>query len=222
MATNKKEKAQRTKFAKLVAGLKDSISKKQTELDAAGLQRKALSPEIVDELREGVTAIFPDADEEMLLAVMQMIVDVLSEELPDSEEPDDRPADDEQSEHEDDEDDEEEKKQVAALTEQITEMGKEYNLLIKDVSEVVQLTHKAFDQLSAQNKSYDGLASDMAAMKKKLGERPRRASQATETELDPESKLAKDLKNQQQDLSDVPEAFKDMYGPPQEGAQNNA
>ncbi len=218
MATNKKEKAQRTKFAKLVAGLKDSISKKQNELDKAGLQRKALSPEIVDELREGVTAIFPDADEEMLLAVMQMIVDVLSEELPDSEEPDDRAMDDDDDrEDEDDED----KKQVAALTEQVIQMGKSNNELIADVSEVIELTHKAFGQLSVEHKSVTEFEKRMAAMEKKIGERPRRASQATETELDPESKLAKDLKNKQQDLSDVPEGMKAMFAP-QEGAQNNA
>ena len=217
MATNKKEKAQRTKFAKLVAGLKDSISKKQDELDKAGLQRKALSPEIVDELREGVTAIFPDADEEMLLAVMQMIVDVLSEELPDSEEPEDRAVDDDKQ---DEEEDEEEEKQVAALTEQVTQMGKAYTDLIEDVSEVIGLTHKAFDQLGAQNKSYDDLASDMAAMKKQIGERPRRASQAPETELDPKSELSKNLKAR--DLSDVPEGMKSMFAPSQEGAQNNA
>ena len=216
MATNKKEKAQRTKFAKLVAGLKDSISKKQEELDKAGLQRKALSPEIVDELREGVTAIFPDADEETLLAVMQMIVDVLSEELPDSEEPEDRAVDDDKQ----DEDEDEEEKQVAALTEQVAEMGKAYTDLIENVSEVIVLTHKAFDQLGAQNKSYDDLASDMAAMKKKLGERPRRASQAPETEVDPESELSKNLKAR--DLSDVPEGMKAMFAPSQEGAQNNA
>jgi hypothetical protein len=218
MATNKKQKAQRTKFAKLVAGLKESISKKQTELDAAGLQRKALSPEIVDELREGVTAIFPDADEEMLLAVMQMIVDVLSEELPDSEEPEDRAMDDDDDKQED----EEEEKQIAALTEQVVQMGKDNNELIKDVSEVVQLTHKVFDQLSVEHKSVTEFEKRMAAMEKKIGERPRRASQATETELDPESKLAKDLKNKQQDLSDVPEGMKSMFAPSQEGAQNNA
>lgn len=217
MATKTKEKSLRNEFAKLLSGARSAISKKQAELDAAGLQRKALSPEIVDELREGVTAIFPDADEEMLLAVMQMIVDVLSEELPDSEEPEDRAMDDEDDKQEDEDEDEE--KQVAALTEQVAQMGKAYNDFIKDASEVLQMNIDSHKAMSDERKSYTDFEKRMAVMEKKIGGRSRRASQASETELDPESKLAKDLKNKQQDLSDVPEAFKDMYSPSQEGAQ---
>ncbi len=215
MAT-KKEMKPRNKFAKLLAEAKSAISKKQQELDKAGIQRKALSPEIVDELREGVTAIFPDADEEMLLSVMQMIVDVLSEELPDSEEPEDRAMDDE-----DEDRDEEEKKQVAALTEQVAQMGKAYNDIIKDASEVLQMNIDSHKAMSAERKSYTDFEKRMAVMEKKIGGRSRRASQATETELDPESELAKSLKNKTNDLSDVPEGMKAMFAP-QEGAQNNA
>ena len=121
----------------------------------------------------------------------------------------------------DEEEEEEINSVVAALTQQVADMGKAYNELGKaynelaeDVSEVVQLTHKAFVAMDAETKSYSDFEKRMADMEKKIGERPRRASQSPETELDPESKLAESLK--QRNLSDVPEPFQEMFKP--EGA----
>lgn len=202
----------RTMWAKIVAGIKDGLSKKQDELDNAGIERKAieLTPDIVDDLRNRLCETFPamcEGEGEAVAEVMQVIVDALAEAQPESDVDEERVSD-EENDKQDEEDEEEKSEEVIKLAEQVTEMGKEYLLLIKDVSEVVDVTQKVMSNVTAQTKENNDLKARMAKIEKTVGERPRRASQAPETKLDPDSKLAKDMK--QRDFSDIPDAFADM------------
>jgi len=222
--TDKKENP-RKKWAELVAGIKGALSKREEELDEAGIEKKAMDimPETVDDLRNNLCTAFPamcEGEGEAVAEVMQVIVDTLAEAQPESDVAEER-AEDGEEDKQDEEEEEEKNSVVAALTQQVADMGKAYNELGKaynelaeDVSEVVQLTHKAFVAMDAETKSYSDFEKRMADMEKKIGERPRRASQSPETELDPESKLAESLK--QRNLSDVPEPFQEMFKP--EGA----
>jgi len=203
--TKKKKEDPRNKFAALVAGLKNSLNKKQDELDEAGIERKALTPDVVDGLRAGLEEIIPGIEEEAATSIMQMIVDVLSEEQPDSDVEDETAAMDDEDDKQNE--DEEEEKEVAALVQQVTEMGKAYNDSYADMSEVVQLVMKAFERSTSETKEYDDLKQRLGKMEKQLSRKPRRASQAPETQLDPESKLAKDLAAQ---TIELPPAFADM------------
>ncbi|MCK5600807.1 hypothetical protein KAR91_03000 [Candidatus Pacearchaeota archaeon] len=220
--TPKTKDKDRKFWAETVAGVKKLISKKQDELDKAGIQRKAidLTPDIVDELRNRLCEAFPamcEGEGEAVAQVMQVIVDALAEAQPESDVDEERSGQDKDDKQDEDEEDKDGKlvtltRQYATLTRQYAEMGKAYNDLVEDVSEVVDVTAKVMQTMSAETKSYSDFEKRLAKIEKSLGERPRRASQTSETELGPESKLAKELKDKNLDLSDVPEGFHDMYG----------
>lgn len=209
--TQTKEDA-KTTWQRIVAGVKGTIAKAEEELDAAGIERKALdvTPELVDGLRENLCAAFPamcEGEGEAIAEVMQVITDALAEAQPSSDVAEERAADDEENPQDKEEDEKE--NELATLARQVTEMGKEYTETIKDMSEVVQVLHKAYQKQGAQIKAHDELGKELAAIKKQIGERPRRASQSPETKLDPDSKLATDLK---QRTFTPPAGFEDMYG----------
>ena len=211
--TVKTKSKERNRWAKIIASVKDQLSKKQDELDKEGIERKAmnLTPDIVDDLRNRLCEAFPamcEGEGEAVAEVMQVIVDALAEAQPESDVDEERATagDDKQDE---DEDEEDKNSEIITLTRQFAEMGKAFNDLIKDVSEVVDVTAKALTSMNAETKSYSDLAKQVADIKKSLGERPRRASQSTETELDPKSKTAEDVA--EKNLSDVPEAFAEIF-----------
>lgn len=211
MVAKTKDK-ERNKWAKIIAGVKDQLSKKQDELDEAGIERKALelTPDIVDDLRNRLCEAFPamcEGEGEAIAEVMQVIVDALAEAQPESDIEDERVSDGKDDKQEEDEDDK--NNEIITLTRQYADMGKEYLVLIKDVSEVVEVTRKVMEGVTVQTKENTDLKARMAKIEKTVGERPRRASQALETKLDPDSKLAKGVT--QKNLIDVPEAFGDMF-----------
>jgi len=195
----------RSKFAGIVAGLKESLSKKQDELDEAGVERKAmeLSPDIIDGLQLGLSEKFPE-DEQAVVDIMQIVVDVLSSVQPETDVVEEMAM----GEDEEDKEDEKDNETVAALTAQVAEMGKAYNDLITDVSEIVEITHKAFDRMNAETKSFNDMSERLAKVEKSVNDKPRRASQAPETEIDPDSEIAKSLA---QRTFEAPPAFADMF-----------
>jgi len=212
--TPKTKDKERNRWAKIIASVKDQISKKQDELDEAGIQRKALelTPDIVDDLRNRLCEAFPamcEGEGEAVAEVMQVIVDALAEAQPESDVATERASDEEEKQ---DEDEEEKDDKLVTLTRQYAEMGQAYNDLIEDVSEVVDVTAKALQSMNAETKSYSDFEKRLAKIEKSLGERPRRASRAPETKLDPDSKLGKTIRDKNIDLSDIPEGFQDMYG----------
>jgi len=206
--TDTKEK-DRTFWAETVAGIKKLISKKEDDLDAAGIDKKAIDimPETVDALRNNLCEAFPamcEGEGEAVSEVMQVIVDTMAEAQP-ATDVEEEAADSE----EEDKDEDEKDSEVVELAQRVTEMGKAYNELIEGVSDVIKVVHKALEVSAADKKSYTDYGKELAEIKKMMGERPRRASQAPETELDPDSELAKSLKNR--DMSDIPDAFADMF-----------
>jgi hypothetical protein len=171
-------------WQKLIAGIKDKLSEAQGELDDAGVQRKdmKITPEAVDAIRGVICETYPDVcegDEPVVADLLQGIVDVLSEEIPETDveeemalvEGEDKQDDDEEEKQ----DDEEEEKAVTLLTAQVTDLAKAYNGLISDMSDVVKLVTKTLDINTKQAKENDDLRSELDAIKKQLGERPRRA-----------------------------------------------
>ncbi|MHC4648012.1 MAG: hypothetical protein ACYTBJ_21340 [Planctomycetota bacterium] len=204
----------RNKWARIVAGKLDTVrqalSKKQDELDDAGIERKAidLTPDIVDNLRNKLCEAFPamcEGEGEVAGDVLQVILDALAEEQPESDIEEERVADEKQDEEEEEEKDSE----AVALAQEVAELGKAYNHMVEDVSEVIKMMHDVVKDTQSEKKSYNDYDKRLAKIEKQFAARPRRASQAPETTLDPDSQLAKSM--QERNLTDVPEAFKDMF-----------
>jgi hypothetical protein len=221
----KQQEDPKTSIQKLIAasGLKAVIDKLRGDLDSVGVDRKDLdtskedkdddnkevTPEAVDVMRDAIMAAAPDLEEEVAADILQAIVDGLSAELPESDVEEEMALEEEEDkEDEKQEDEDEEEKAVAVLTEQVTELAKAYDGMIGDLAEVVGLVHKAIDVNVKQVKENDDLRAELNAIKKQLGQRPTRASRATETEIDDDSDLAKTAKANKYD--DVPSIFSDM------------
>lgn len=205
-------------WQKLIAGIKDKLSEAQDKLDDAGVQRKdmKITPEAVDEIRNVICETYPEVcegDEPVVADILQGIVDVLSEELPETDvdeemalvEGEDKQEDDEEEKQEEDE----EEKAVTLLTEQVTDLAKSYNGLISDMADVVKLVDKTININTKQIKENDDLRGELDAIKKQLGERPRRASRSPETEVDPDSDIAQAVKAR--NLEGIPEYYKEIY-----------
>jgi hypothetical protein len=225
-ATKQQEDPQ-TSIQKLIAasGLKAVIDKLRGDLDKVGVDRKDLdaskadedkdeekevTPEAVDVMRDAIMAAAPDLDEEVAADILQAIVDGLSEELPESDVEEEMALEEgEDKEDEKQEDDEDEdRKAFIKLAGQVTEMAKGYEENTTAIAELVGLVHKAIDVNVKQVKENDDLRAELNAIKKQLGQRPTRASRATETEVDEDSDLAKTAKANKYD--DVPSIFSDM------------
>jgi len=205
------EENPRGRFAALVASLKDQLSKKQQELDAEGVERKDLTPEMIDAAQTQLTEALPDLSEEALAAILQIFADVASmpgaTDVPEEAGMTQTSELDTQDAKEEDKDNE----KVAALVEQVATMGKAYNDLIGDMSDVVRMTQKAFEQMNAETKQYKDFDARIKAIEKQYADKPRRASQSPETEVDPASDMAKTVKTKQVVVPKGYEAFADLF-----------
>jgi hypothetical protein len=189
------------------------LGKAQEDLDEAGEERKELTPDIVDALREGLMAIYTDADEEQHEAAMQLIVEAISEAQPESDVDEERAEgdEDEEKQNEDEEEDKEESdKAYNQVAEQLTEMSKAYNDLIGDAAAIVSVVADIADVVQAKSEKENDFSSRLDAIEKTLKQRPRRASQAKETELDADSELGKAVEKQLFKDTIHPE-YRDMF-----------
>ncbi len=216
----KKKDDDQTKWQKFVAGIKDKLSEMQGELDEAGVKRKdmKITPEAVDAIRNVICETYPEVcegEEPVVADLLQGIVDVLSEEIPETDVEEEmalvegEDKQDEDDEEHKQEEEEEEEKALTILTAQVTDLAKSYNGLISDMSDVARLMEKTIDINSKQVKENDDLRGELDALKKQLNQRPRRASRSPETEVDPDSEIAKAV--EARNLKDVPEYYKDIY-----------
>lgn len=202
------EENPRGRFAALVAGLKDQLSRKQEELDAEGVERKELTPEMVDAAQMQLTEALPDLSEDMLATILQVFADVMA--TPGETDVEDEVGMVEEAAMDDGEEEKQDEK-VAALMQQVADMGKAYNELIGDMSDVVRMTQKAFEQMNAETKQYNDFNARIKALEKQYADKPRRASQSPETEVDPASETAKNVKAKQVTIPSGYEAFPDLF-----------
>jgi hypothetical protein len=209
----KKSHPVRDELARAIAKTKRALGRAQEDLDEAGEERKELTPDIVDALREGLMAIYPDSDEEQTEAAMQLVVEALSEAQPESDVDEERAEGDEDEEKQNEDEEEDEKESDKAFNQvsvQLAEMSKAYNDLIGDVAGVMEVVADVVNVVESKADEKNEFGARLKAIEKTLKQRPRRASQAKETELDADSELGKAV-NSQLVRDTLPEEMKSMF-----------
>lgn len=209
-----KDNPKRGALLEAMSAFKRKLGNLQEELDADGEERKELTPDMVDALREGLMAIYTEADEEAHEAAMQLIVEAVSEAMPESDVDEERADDDGETEKQDDDEEEDEEKGEEAekalnvITKEMAGMAKGYNDLIGDMGSVMEVVTGVVGLVKATAEERDDLKTQVKELTKIVKQRPRRASQAKETELDADSELGKAVEKQ---LFTAPAGYEDMF-----------
>jgi DNA repair ATPase RecN len=189
-----------------LAKLRGTLSKAEQKLDEAGVEKKELTEESIADLRLTLAELVPSADEETIDAIIQAVADVVI--VPDEVEEEIVEA------ARDEREDKQESEEIKALTEQVTALASDYSGVYSDMRAVMNIATKAIEGTLKQTKDTDNLAARMAKLEKDIAARPRRASQSPETEVEPDSEMAKNV--QERNLADVPEPFHRIF----EGGDN--
>lgn len=213
-----KDNPVRQQIAEAIAKVKNTLKRTEEDLDEEGVERKQLTPDIVDTLREGIMAIYPESDEEQVEATMQLIVEAVTEAQPETDVEEERADGDKQDDEEEMEDEkqdgeeEEEKDDVnKALTEELSTITKAYNDLVGDMASVVNVVAAIADKVQEKAEKDTDLIKRVKALEKITSSRPRRASRSQETVLDDDSELGKAVKKQTFTVPEGYEGMSDMW-----------
>lgn len=212
--TQNKDNPVRQAIARFIAQTKRELDKTEEVLDAAGEERKELTPDMVDALRTGLQAIFPDADDAALQSVLELIVETISEAMPETDVPEEMMTEENGDKAGDKADEEEDKDKAAAMI-SFAEAEKQFKAMadgiagmVADAAEVIGLVLEAQKQLTVKSNEANKLEQRIKTLETKINQRPRRASAADETLLNPESELGKSVETS---LYEPPPNFKDMF-----------
>ncbi|MHC4649127.1 MAG: hypothetical protein ACYTBJ_27055 [Planctomycetota bacterium] len=141
-----KDNPVRQQIAEAIAKVKNTLKRTEETLDEEGVERKQLTPDIVDTLREGIMAIFPESEEDQVEATMQLIVEAVTEAQPETDVEEERADGDEEEDKDEekqdgDEEEMDEDKDDAnkALTAELSTITKAYNDLVGDMASVVNV-----------------------------------------------------------------------------------